>query len=93
MLNSLRGQAAEPDGWPKSPQGLVSALRRLTPTLKQSNPGWHVQLGVRDSTAAHGRLVVIVKVSAIVERAAILEYETGMTPSEAEEKAALEAAS
>lgn len=93
VLNTARGFEAEPDAWPHTPQGLVGALRRLAPTLKKSNPGWHIQLGVRDSTSAHGRQVVIVKVEAIAERAAILEYETGMTQSEAEGKAALEAAS
>jgi hypothetical protein len=90
-LNAARRTGAEPDGWPQTPQGLVGALRRLAPTLEKV--GWHVELGVRDTTAAHGRLVIIVPTDAMTERAGILEHEAGMTQAEAEAQAALDAAS
>ncbi|MDP2876238.1 MAG: hypothetical protein Q8O00_08645 [Holophaga sp.] len=90
-LNSARPLGTEPDGWPQTPQGLVGALRRLSPTLEKV--GWHVRLGVRDTTDAHGRLVLIVRSEAMAERAGILEHEAGMTLVQAEDLAALEAAS
>jgi hypothetical protein len=90
-LNAARHTGAEPDGWPQTPQGLVGALRRLVPTMEKV--GWHVELGVRDSTPAHGRLVVIVPTDAMSERAGIYEHEAGMTQAEAEARAALDAAS
>lgn len=69
----------------------MGALRRLAPTLERV--GWHVRLGVRDTTDAHGRLVVIVNTEAMAERAAILEHDAGMTQAQADDLAALEAAS
>ena len=90
-LNTARPLGTEPDGWPQTPQGLVGALRRLAPTLEKV--GWHVRLGVRDTTAAHGRLVIIVRAEAMAERAGILEHQAGMTQTQADDLAALEAAS
>lgn len=91
VLNAARGYGAEPDAWPQTPQGLVGALRRLAPTLEKV--GWHVQLGLKDGTSNHGRLVLIVPTEAMSERAGILEHDAGMTQAQAEEQAALEAAS
>jgi hypothetical protein len=50
-------------------------------------------LGVRDSKTTHERLVVIVRTEAMAERAAILQVDAGMDVSEAERRAAMEAAS
>lgn len=91
VLNSARSLGTEPDGWPQTPQGLVGALRRLAPTLEKV--GWHVRLGLKDTTDAHGRLVLIVSTEAMAERAAIMEHDAGMTQIEAEDRAAMEAAS
>jgi len=91
-LNASRAAGfREHDTWPQTPQGLVHALRRLAPALEAV--GWHLELGVRDSKTTHERLVVIVRTEAMAERAAILQVDAGMDISEAERRAALEAAS
>jgi hypothetical protein len=92
MLNAFDVLGARNhNSWPRTPQGLVAALRRLIPALEVF--GWHVLLGVRDgSSKAHERNVVIVETQAMAQRIAALELE-GMTSSEAERKAALEVAS
>lgn len=89
-LNQGRGLGIrEPGTWPQSPRGLVSALQRLQPALREE--GWIVQTAVRDaSNAAHERLIVVVAVGAIEERAAILEADAGFSRSESERRAALE---
>jgi hypothetical protein len=89
-LNLTRGVGIrEPGTWPQSPRGLVSALQRLQPALREE--GWIVQTGVRDeSTKGHERLVVIASAESIAERAAIFELEAGFTRAEAERRAALE---
>jgi hypothetical protein len=92
-LGAFRGAGVhDHDAWPQTPQGLVSALRRLAPALESN--GWHVELGVRDdSTQRHERHVVIARASDMAERAAILQFEAGMGAAEAERRAALEAVS
>ena len=91
-LNACRAAGfREHDTWPQTPQGLVHALRRLAPALEAV--GWHLELGVRDSKTTHERLVVIVRTEAMAERAAIYQVDAGMDVSEAERRAALEAAS
>ena len=91
-LNSSRAAGfREHDTWPQTPQGLVHALRRLSPALEAT--GWHLELGVRDTGTAHERLVVIVKTEAMSERAAIYQMDAGLDVSQAERRAALEAAS
>ena len=67
-LNTKRGFGAEPESWPQTPQGLVAALKRLAPTLEKI--GWRVQLGLKDTSKNHGRLVLIeptVKATSIIE--------------------------
>ena len=79
----------EPSTWPQSPRGLVSALQRLQPALRER--GWIVQTGIRnESTAGHERLIVVAPAGGIAERAGILEHEAGMTRAESERRAALE---
>lgn len=91
-LNASRAAGfREHDTWPQTPQGLVHALRRLAPALEAV--GWHLELGVRDSKTTHERLVVIVRTEAMAERAAIYQVDAGMDVSEAERRAAMEAAS
>jgi len=89
-LNATR-IGPEPNGWPQSPQGIVAALRRLAPTLDKI--GWHVEFGLRDTTNAHGRLVVIARTENMTERAGILEHEAGLSRADAEAHASREAAS
>jgi hypothetical protein len=58
-LNASRAVGIrEPSTWPQSPRGLVSAIRRLQPALRER--GWIVQTGIREGgTAGHERLVLI----------------------------------
>jgi len=58
-LNTSRALGSrDHDSWPQTPQGLVHALRRLTPSLEAV--GWIVELGVRDkSKTKHERRVII----------------------------------
>ena len=90
-LNASRSLGIHHDVWPVTPQGLVAALKRLSPALAAS--GWHLELGVRTKSVSHERLILIVKVEDIAERAAILQVEAGMDVAQAERTAALEAAS
>ncbi len=93
LLRELNGSRAvgirEPSTWPQSPRGLVSAVQRLQPALRER--GWIVQTGIRnESTAGHERLVLIAPAEGIAERAGILEHDAGMTRAESERRAALE---
>ena len=91
-LNASRaGGFREHDTWPMTPQGLVHALRRLSPALEVV--GWHIELGVRGSSARHERLVVIARGEDMAERVAILHVDGGMELSQAERMAALEVVS
>lgn len=79
----------EPGTWPQTPRGLVAAVQRIEPALRES--GWIVQTGIRDASGpTHERLVVIASSERIAERAAIFELEAGFTRAEAERRAALE---
>lgn len=91
QLNAARPLGVSDEGWPRTSSGLSCALRRLAPAL--ASRGWHVELGLKNTTAAHERLVVIVSADAMSERAAILQVNAGMSQAEAEQKAAMEAAS
>lgn len=85
LLNASPFPGHEPEGWPQTPQGLVAALKRLAPSLEKA--GWHAQFGLKDSTKNHGRLVLIEPVEIVAERAAIMEFEGGLTRKEAELRA------
>jgi hypothetical protein len=90
-LNAARPTGPTEDGWPQTPQGLVAALKRLAPALEAE--GWHVELGLKDTTKKHGRLVVIAPIERMEERVRELVFVDEMTEAEAERQAALEAAS
>ena len=80
------------DSWPQTPQGLTSALRRLAPALAAMKDGWHLELGARDKSTKHERLVLIVRSETMAERVSI-KLEAGIDVSEAECQAAWEAVS
>jgi hypothetical protein len=89
-LNASRAVGIrEHSTWPQSPRGLVSAIQRLQPALRER--GWIVQTGIRnEGTTGHERLVLIAPEEGIKERAGILEHDAGFTRAESERRAALE---
>ena len=57
QINARQTLARLPDDWPRNPQGLVGALRRLAPMLEHA--GWILKLGGRATNSGRGRSMEI----------------------------------
>ena len=63
QVNARHSFDSLPDEWPKTPQGLIGALRRLAPMFEHL--GWDLKFGRRDNTVMRGRWVEISKKATI----------------------------